>query len=101
MVCEYISKTVSFSRLLEPFHLIAAVVKALLSNYSADVVCNGTGDFWTCCTTERPCPLNEGDCNYDEDCFGNLKCGDNNCPSHFVSNVDCCFDPMPSKQYLP
>ena len=52
--------------------------------------CNGVLD---CCSPESPCRENEGDCDTDADCFGELRCTQNNgmfinCPSHF----DCCYD---------
>merc|ERR1719281_1466129 len=32
-----------------------------------------------CCTPQNPCPDGEGDCEIDNDCSGNLVCGNNNC----------------------
>ena len=43
-----------------------------------------------CCGTKRLCGINQGDCDYDEDCFGDLVCGEDNCPSPFRSDADCC-----------
>ena len=45
------------------------------------------------CTTEKPCGLDEGDCNYDNECQPGLKCGENNCPVHLFnhSSIDCCY----------
>ena len=52
----------------------------------------------SCCRAENPCFENEGDCDEDEDCFGELICGqgsgkDDNCPSTatFQSTDDCCY----------
>ena len=54
--------------------------------------CDGTGgDFWSCCSYSNPCGLNEGDCDNDYECSGNLICGLNNCDSPFASNADCCI----------
>ena len=37
--------------------------------------------------------LNEGDCDSDNDCSGNLRCGFNNCVgSQFHPEADCCHD---------
>ena len=50
------------------------------------------------CHTGSPCSINEGDCDLDMDCSGgNLRCGDNNCPSElgFSSDTDCCYDYCP------
>jgi len=35
------------------------------------------------CSASNPCPLKAGDCHYDEDCAGSLKCGSNNCKLEF------------------
>ena len=45
------------------------------------------------CTAENPCGLDEGDCNYDNECQPGLKCGTNNCPVHlfYHSSIDCCY----------
>ena len=56
-----------------------------------------------CCRPEYPCEENQGDCDNDYECQGNLKCGEgngfeNNCPTTFPSMVigivmhDCCYD---------
>jgi len=57
-------------------------------------VCSG-GD--ACCTS-RPekCGVNEGDCDNDAECAGNLVCGHNNCGGSpgFDDTDDCCeIDP--------
>jgi len=58
--------------------------------------CTGGND---CCTKTNPCNENEGDCDKDEDCKGELKCGDDNCPgrkffcfseSCYSKTDDCC-----------
>ena len=58
-------------------------------------VCNGIGfpydsHFRECCSSSKPCGINQGDCDRDTDCSGSLVCGSNNCPSPFPSNADCC-----------
>ena len=65
-----------------------------------DKVCNGIGHdyndyFRGCCTTSNLCGINQGDCDSDDECSGNLVCGTNNCPSPFPSNADCCENPQP------
>jgi len=51
--------------------------------------CDG-GD--SCCTEEYPCGEDEGDCDSDSDCTGELVCGSNNCPkgTTFEDGDDCC-----------
>ena len=46
--------------------------------------------FWTCCSDTNPCKINEGDCDSDNDCIGNLRCGVANCGSMYPINSDCC-----------
>ena len=50
---------------------------------------NGNEDF---CTTDKPCEVNEGDCDSNDECKSHLFCGSNNCPDSlgFLSTVDCC-----------
>ena len=36
--------------------------------------------------------MGEGDCDHDDDCAGNLLCGDNNCVGlTFDGSDDCCY----------
>ena len=53
---------------------------------------------WGCCSKARKCNLGGGDCDRDDDCAGNLKCGSDNCRKDFSStgsnwsdSADCCF----------
>ena len=49
---------------------------------------------WNCCNDDHKCNENEGDCQSDSDCAGNLVCGTNNCPSDFPDSAyDCCEKP--------
>ena len=44
-----------------------------------------------CCTSTNPCKLNEGDCDDDTQCDGDLVCGTNNCGNSFSwISADCC-----------
>ena len=44
-----------------------------------------------CCTSGSPCKSNEGDCDSDSECEGNLVCGKNNCGTAFTWKwADCC-----------
>ena len=49
------------------------------------------GSYWTCCTVEKPCGANEGDCDFNNQCKEGLICGVANCigPEHPL-NADCC-----------
>ena len=44
----------------------------------------------SCCTTEKPCGIGEGDCDTHNQCAGDLECGIDNCGPDFPSNYDCC-----------
>ena len=49
-----------------------------------------------CCTKHEPCEVNEGDCDSDEDCMGDLLCGQANCDADkfgYKSKTDCCYEP--------
>ena len=56
--------------------------------------CDGTQtNMWSCCSSSNQCGENEGDCDVDSDCLGNLKCGTNNCIGTNFQNpgADCCY----------
>ena len=62
--------------------------------------CGGGGQTdYNCCKSNNPCSEGMGDCDFDSDCFGGLKCGTNNCWTQFrVQNgynwdiqADCCY----------
>ena len=58
-------------------------------------VCDGIGYnyepyFRSCCTISNQCGIGQGDCDFDNQCSGDLVCGHNNCPSHFPQHADCC-----------
>ena len=47
----------------------------------------------SCCTADKPCGVGEGDCDSDDDCSGDLKCGTDNCGAGFDNlekGSDCC-----------
>jgi hypothetical protein len=46
--------------------------------------------MWSCCSSSYPCGQDEGDCDNDFDCVGNLVCGNKNCVGFPGSTVDCC-----------
>merc|ERR1711974_397985 len=55
---------------------------------------------WDCCTAAEPCYEEEGDCDNDAECAGDLVCGKNNCPVGFTAKFgknkpDCCEKPQP------
>ena len=55
------------------------------------------GDWARCCTEVNPCIEGDGDCDNDDQCVGDLRCGQNNCGlngtlGHFEAGSDCCED---------
>merc|ERR1719412_1331421 len=47
----------------------------------------------SCCTESNQCGVNEGDCDSDVDCEGDLVCGTDNCNGpNFDSEDDCCTE---------
>merc|ERR1711970_1344474 len=59
--------------------------------------CRGRNfDKERCCTDGTPCKEGEGDCEVDNECTGDLVCGNNNCKdfaSFFHEKDDCCIKP--------
>jgi len=50
---------------------------------------------WDCCDTEYPCDIEEGDCDYDSHCKGDLYCEDNVGAEYGVSSsFDVCRSPQ-------
>ena len=56
--------------------------------------CDGTVGDADCCSPSFPCGANEGDCDTDADCAGNLICGFDNCNAMGLGfpndQYDCC-----------
>merc|ERR1712173_176933 len=60
-----------------------------------DKFCGGTLTEMDCCGADldRQCGYGQGDCDADEQCAGDLKCGSNNCiefRSWAEPTADCC-----------
>lgn len=49
--------------------------------------CQGANDG--CCTPATPCVVNDGDCDSNDECAGDLVCGNNNCAWGWD---DCCME---------
>ena len=50
----------------------------------------GASSSNNCCTPDKPCDVGMGNCNSNEDCVGNLICGDKNCGTGFLKDDNCC-----------
>ena len=54
---------------------------------------NGDAKF---CSTTKPCDIDEGDCNFHNECIEGLVCGFNtNCPDYLgfnSTNINCCYN---------
>lgn len=65
---------------------------------------------WGGCSKSKPCDVGEGDCDYDSDCKGRLKCLQTNrkrasVPGVYMENnihtgLDICYDPLYTKTRL-
>ena len=54
--------------------------------------CTALNWDYSCCTSANPCGLNQGDCDSDDECSGDLKCGTDNCLNFGAgNNADCCI----------
>ena len=63
-----------------------------VADHLADATnCTDINWDYTCCTSANPCGLDQGDCDSDDECSGDLKCGDNNCIGFGASDADCCI----------
>ena len=47
-------------------------------------------NFWSCCSSAKPCQDKEGDCDINADCINDLICGIRNCGPLYPVNSDCC-----------
>ena len=66
--------------------------------YTSDIPtsCNSNSYVYDCCTSQNPCSVGVGGCNYDSDCQGNLICGGMNgasCGPDAPRDFRCCVDP--------
>ena len=55
--------------------------------------CDGEIYDGGCCSVTAPCAINQGDCDENSECQGDLVCGKDNCPAPFPSTADCCESP--------
>ena len=53
---------------------------------------------WDCCSIEQPCLADDGDCDSDDECIGDLICGENNCQDDTTLYEDCCTRPCTQEQ---
>ena len=56
-----------------------------------DTRCTAINWYYNCCTSANPCGLNQGDCDSDDECSGDLSCGLDNCVGFGVTDADCCM----------
>ena len=80
---------------------------------AAGVKCyNGVGadNDWSICSSQQPCNEGEGDCDNDNECRGNLVCGNNGDDSENCRQIhgnvaavdaDCCILPFFHSSILP
>lgn len=89
----------AISNLLDKINVLQADYDNKIASISNDVAsvtrCTGILNIYdmSCCTSANPCGPNQGDCDSDDQCSGDLRCGTDNCigfPSSY-SSMDCCF----------
>ena len=68
----------------------AAIVR-VSNDVAAATRCTALNWDYTCCTAANPCRLNQGDCDSDDECSGDLRCGLDNCIGFGVTDADCCM----------
>ena len=83
--------------IFSPISTILAIAPDIPSGCHHGFYGYGSGE---CCTESNQCGVGEGDCDEDIDCFGDLKCGNDNCDPYlgFSDSHDCCFNPNISKK---
>ena len=54
-------------------------ISSIAADLTENTKCSATNWSYGCCSSDDPCTLNQGDCNSDEECYGDLKCGTDNC----------------------
>ena len=83
----------SIIELLEKIHF-----KVLNTITVTGTGCHDGSGGSSCCSSSNKCGVGEGDCDVDDDCQADLKCGTDNCrlgENGFPSFYDCCYVPTP------
>ena len=65
-------------------------ILSISNDVAAATRCTALDWNYSCCTSANPCGLNQGDCDTDDDCFGDLRCGTDNCIGFGDTGADCC-----------
>ena len=91
--CFRLRQTKEFKMLFAVFMLISSI---LIGN-QATLRCRGKDDF--CCTIGAPCEIGDGDCDFDAQCKGDLRCGSNNCVGPDFDATDDCCAPLAKLSY--
>ena len=69
----------------------AAEIVSISNDVGIATRCTATNWDYSCCTSANPCGINQGDCDSNADCYGDLKCGTDNCIGFGDSGADCCM----------
>ena len=88
-----VSHTVKISNSAAAISSNDADILSISNDVAAATRCTGilNSDI-NCCTSANPCGINQGDCDYDYECSGDLRCGTDNCIGQgFPSSYDCCI----------
>ena len=63
------------------------------STTSTTSVCHPSESNIDCCTYLSKCGYGKGHCKFDDDCLGDLVCGQSNCGSQYSNQMNCCTYP--------
>ena len=66
-------------------------ILSISNDVAAATRCTALNWDYNCCTSANPCGLNQGDCDSDDECSGDLSCGLDNCIGFGVTDADCCM----------
>ena len=91
------SVKLSYSTMIFHCHNNSSIV--FIGSFSGCDWTVGSG-YYQCCSDSNKCGVAEGNCKKDDDCLGNLLCGEQNCFDPFPDDYNCCYDPFVGKKTL-
>ena len=90
-----IYKTISHKFSVENHHNIGTRNVGDKCSYKTNPKCFISTEFSyksSCCTPNEPCGIEQGGCEFDDDCFDNLECVRNSCGLNSDATM-CCQAP--------
>ena len=68
----------------------ASTTTLMATSTRTDLYCHPSELNIDCCKQWSKCGEGSGHCNYDDECDGDLVCGQGNCGSQYFSFMNCC-----------